>query len=114
MRPTIHPDRSELLIRAEILMNGDDFLCAGILFVPDSELQRPAIDVRKAVWLTLMLQQIHASHIESIGIAACRIVQWDAREIALNIAGNAIALIFVIAAGPLAFEVHLSEGGHAQ
>ena len=56
-----------------------------------------------------MFEEIHAPNIIALGVTASRFVDRNAGEISLHVAGNAVALIFVILTGPLAFKVHLSR-----
>src|SRR5262245_41439460 len=55
MRTTVHPDRSPLLIRAEVLAISDDLLRRRLFLGPHPELQRPTINVRQVVGFALML-----------------------------------------------------------
>ena len=83
-----------------------------ILVFPDTKLDWAAVDVRDVVRLALVLEQRDSRDVECLGIFASGVVQRHAREIALHVAGHAIALIFVIAAGPLADDAELRLHRH--
>ena len=114
MGTAVHPNRSILLVRAQILLDRDDFLRAWFFLVPNPELQRPAINVRKIVGLALVLEKIDARHVEALGVHAGGVVQGNAGEIALNITRYSVALVFVIPARPLPFQTYLSKCRSAQ
>ena len=111
MRPAVHPDRAPLHVRAAELPVRNDLLRRGILVLEDAELDRAAIDVRDVVRLALMLEHRDARDVERLGVLARRIVHRHAREVALHVAGHAIALILVIAARPFADERELRVRG---
>ena len=107
MRAAVHPDRARLHVRSDELPIRDDLLRRRIFVFPQPKLQRAAIDVRDVVRLALMLEQRDARDVERLGVAARGVIQRHAGEIALHVARHAIALVFVIAAGPLADEADL-------
>src|SRR2546430_12732849 len=82
MRAAVHPDRPELHVRAEVLLVGNDFLCGRILFFPDPELERPAVNMRQIVGLTLVLEDRHTRNVETLGVPAGGIAYWNARDVA--------------------------------
>ena len=82
----------------------DDLLRRRILVFPDPELDRAAVDVRDVVRLALVLEHRDARDVERLGILARGVVHRHAREVALHVAGHAIALVLVIAARPFADE----------
>src|SRR5437867_8184168 len=98
MRTAVHPDRPPLLVGAEILLIGDDFLRRRILFFPDPELQRPAIDMGHIVGLALVLEERNAGDVEGFSIAAGSIVHGNASEVTLDVAWNPVGLILVVPA----------------
>src|SRR6478672_4420908 len=107
MSASVHPNRSPLLISPKVLPVSDDRLGPGIFVFPNPELQGPTINMWKVVWLALMFQKIHPRHVKAFGVASRRIIQRNAGEVALHVAGNTIGLVFVISAGPLSRKVHL-------
>ena len=79
MRTAVHPDRPVLHVRADVLLVGDDFLRRRVFLFPDSELQRSAVDMRKAVGLALMLEKIHAADIIRFRVTAGGVVDGTLR-----------------------------------
>src|ERR1043166_1587663 len=55
MRTAVHPDRPRLLVRADVVLDGDEDLRVRIALFPNPQLQRTTIDVRGDMHLTLML-----------------------------------------------------------
>jgi len=56
-----------------------------------------------------VLQEIDASHVKALRVKAGRVIQRNAREVALHVTGNSIRLILMILADPFPFQAHLSE-----
>src|SRR6516165_12082595 len=71
MRPTIHPDRAVLFIGADILADRDHRLRLRIFVLPDTEVQRPAENVRGYVDLALVLRQRKTRRIPGQPPGAC-------------------------------------------
>ena len=107
MRAAVHPDRAVLLVCAVVDAVRDDHLRGRILLFPDPKLVRAAVDVRDVVRLALVLEHRDARDVERLRVLARRVVQRHAGEIALHVAGHAVALVLVIAARPLADDADL-------
>ena len=60
MWAAVHPDRPGLFVRADVVLDCHELLRFGILLLPDAQLQRAAIDVRRDMHLTLMLFKCQA------------------------------------------------------
>ncbi len=56
-----------------------------------------------------MLEHGHARNVERVGVTPRRIVERHAREVALNVAGDAVVEVFVIPSRPFANETYLRE-----
>src|SRR5438093_11746404 len=109
MRTAVHPDRPVLHVGAQVFLVGDDFLCGRILFFPDPELQRPTVEMRSIVRLTLVFQKRNAGNIEALGIPAGSVVHRYSSEVALHVTGNSVSLILVVPAGPFPGQANLSR-----
>src|SRR4029450_1441491 len=70
MRPAIHPNRPPLHVGADELLDRNHFLRVRILFLPQAELERTAIDVRNRIRLALMLEQRPSRDVPGVGVHA--------------------------------------------
>jgi hypothetical protein len=63
--------------------------------------------MRDVVGLTLVLEHRDARDVESLRVAAGGIVERDAREISLDVAGDTVSEVLVHARSPFSDEAHL-------
>src|SRR4051812_448918 len=107
MRPPVQPDRAPLLVRTEVLPDRDQFLCVGLPLLPHPELQRAAIDMRRHVRLTLVLEHRHARGIPAVGILSRRLRDWKPRVVTEIGSWDPVLEVFLIAPDPVTDQVDL-------
>ena len=61
MRSSIHPDRPVLFVRADGFVDGDQLMRDRITFLPDSHLERTAMNILDDVNLALVLRKRQAA-----------------------------------------------------
>ena len=81
MRPAIHPDGAPLLIGADVLLNRDQTLRLRILFFPDSQVQRAAINIRNDVNPALVFRYRQARRIPAQGKLPSAFGDWEAEVV---------------------------------
>src|SRR5262249_18124111 len=95
MRSAVHPNRPRLFVGADVVLDCDDLLGFGVLFLPDAELQRTVVDVGSDVHAALMLLQRQARGVPALGKQACRIIDRESGVIPQVRAGAAVLLVFM-------------------
>jgi len=96
MRAAVHPDRAGLLVGADVVLDGDDALGFGILLLPDSQLQRTVVDVRRDVHAALVFLEREARRVPAVGEEPRGAVDRQAKVVAKVGTRSAILLVFVI------------------
>src|SRR5262245_39221333 len=114
MLTAVHPDGSPLHEMAIEHFVSYDFLGVGMLGFADSGLVRATPDVNRIVRLTLVLQNSNTADVPDVGIPASGVVDGNASVVAVHSAGNAISLVLMVPAGPLAGDVDLCSRRHNQ
>ncbi len=99
---------------ADELLDRNHFLRVRILFLPQSELERTAIDVGNSIRLALVLEQRPSRNVPGVGVHARGLVDWQPQIVSPIGPWNTIDLVLVIAACPFADEIHLGRRGNAQ
>src|SRR4029453_10886063 len=100
MRPATHPNRPPLHVGADELLDCNHFLRVRILFLPQAELERTAIDVRNRIRLALMLEQRPSRDVPGVGVHARGLIDWQPQIISPIGPWNTIDLVLVIPACP--------------
>ncbi len=67
MRTAVHPDGARLLISADVIFDRDHLLRVRILLVPDPQMQRSMINIRRHVHPALMFLQREARSVPAFG-----------------------------------------------
>ena len=83
---------------------------SGLRLLPDAELVRAEEHVGQRVGRALMLEHRVPRHVPAVAEHARGVVERQPAEVARLLTWNAVGLILVIAAGPVADEVDLREG----
>src|ERR1700730_621896 len=104
MRPVVHPNRSRLFVRADVVLDRDHPLRLLVAFFPNMQIQGSTVDVGSHVNLALVLGQGETRRIPTEREHAGAFSNWQSEIIDQLRAGNALWEVFVKNGGPVARE----------